>query len=108
MNLIIKHITNSSLQFSLQKWQISFLWSFRRFKTVMICRLPLAKPFAEIATYKKHTNAVFQYFNHTFRPFSFANPFAENQTLANKCKPVFQLVKTENTLFLCNASLQKP
>jgi hypothetical protein len=108
MTLIIKYITNSSLQFSLQKWQLRFLASQGSFIDLTKSLFSFASSFAEIQTFQKPVNAVIQYINHICRAFSLANPFAENQTFANKCKPVYQLVKTENTLFLCNASLQKP
>jgi hypothetical protein len=107
MTLIIKYITNSSLQFSLQKWQLRFLASQGSFIDLTKSLFSFASSFAETTTYQKTANLVFQYFKHTFRPFWFAGSFAPIQTSANKCKPVYQLVKTENTLFLCISSLQK-
>lgn len=77
MTLIIKRIANSSLQFSLQKWQLSLFVLYRWFKSVTICQ------------------------------FSFVSSFAETKTSANKRKPVYLAVRAEFPFFLCKPSLQK-
>lgn len=67
-----------------------------------------ASSFAEIKTYKKTANAVYQCFDYVFLSFLFASSFAETQASANKRKPVYQLVNVIIILFLCKPSLQKP
>ncbi len=77
MTLIIKHITNSSLQFSLLKWQLRFLALQGSFIYLTKSLFSLASSFAETTTYQKPANVGYQSFSYTFQPFSFANPFAE-------------------------------
>ena len=67
-----------------------------------------ASSFAEIKTYKKPTNAVFQSISCKYHRFLLASSFAETQASANKRKPVYQLVNVIIILFLCKPSLQKP